>query len=42
MICKQKYGLKPMFTDFIGIVKEPYLKDFVRFLEEEGVTIHQE
>lgn len=40
--CKQKYGIKTMFTDFVGIVEEPYLKDFVRFLEEEGVTIHQE
>lgn len=37
-----KFGQKTMFTDFIGIVEEPYLKDFVRFLEEEGVKIHQE
>lgn len=37
-----KFGQKAMCTDFIGIVEEPYLKDFVRFLEEEGVKIHQE
>ena len=37
-----KFGQKAMCTDFIGIVEEPYLKDFVRFLEEEGIKIHQE
>jgi len=37
-----KFGQKAMCADFIGIVEEPYLEDFVRFLEKEGVQIHQE
>lgn len=36
------FGQKTMCADFIGIVEEPYLEDFVRFLEKEGVQIHQE
>ena len=40
--CEQKYGPKTMCADFIGIIEEPYLDGFVRFLEEKGVQIHQE
>lgn len=36
------FGQKTMCADFIGIVEKPYLEDFVRFLEKEGVQIHQE
>lgn len=36
-----KFGQTAMCADFIGIVEEPYLEDFVRFLEKEGVKIHQ-
>lgn len=37
--CEQKYGLKTMCTDFIGIIEEPYLDGFGRFWEEKGVLI---
>lgn len=37
-----KFGQKTMCADFIGVVEEPYLDYFVRFLEKEGVKIHQE
>lgn len=39
---ERKDGIETKCADFIGIVEEPYLEGFVRFLEEEGVTIHQE
>lgn len=39
---KQKYGLMTKVADFIGWVEEPYLGDFIRFLEEEGVKINVE
>ena len=37
-----KYGIQNTWAIFIGIVEEPYLEDFVRFLKEQGVQIHQE
>ena len=37
-----KYGIQNTWATFIGIVEEPYLEDFVRFLKEQGVQIHQE
>lgn len=40
--CEGKYGTHPLWATFIGIVEEPYLRDFVSFLEEQGIQIHQE
>ena len=42
MTYEGKYGIQDTWTTFIGIVEEPYLEDFVRFLKEQGVQIHQE
>ena len=36
---KGKYGVKTLTATFIGIIEEPYLKDFIKFLNEQGVKI---
>ena len=37
-----KYGVINTVVAFIGTVEEPYINDFVRFLEEQGIQIHQQ
>lgn len=41
-IYEGKDGLQNIWATFIGIVEEPYLEGFVRFLEKQEVQIHQE
>ena len=35
---KTKYG-QTTYATFIGTIEEPYLKDFIKFLDEQGIKI---
>lgn len=39
--CEGMRGLKTSYSTFIGIIEEPYLNDFIKFLNKQGVKIHE-
>ena len=38
---RTKYGRNTSYATFIGTIEEPYLKDFIKFLDEQGVKIQK-
>ncbi len=34
-----KYGVKTIGATFVGYIEEPYLQDFIKFLNEQGIEI---
>lgn len=41
MIYEGKYGIKTIGATFIGFIEEPYLQDFIKFLDEQSIRLPQ-
>ena len=41
MIYEGKYGVKTTSASFIGFIEEPYLQDFIKFLDEQSIRLPQ-
>lgn len=41
MTCEGMHRIKTTYATFVGTIEEPYLNDFIKFLNEQGVKIQE-